>query len=226
MKYKIIFLLTAIIFAFGCQKVKQKIQHDLSKADSIANIVADSLNQKIKNSSDTTTYQKSTPVQQQVYNPELISNIYKTLLQTFKQQDTLLLYQFLYFPDSVLTITSKGIFQVLTLEPIGDLFAELNYNDSAWTCQVKFEKFPAFGQTGWTKQGCFIQPVKNFTKLSAVLQVNQEANIPIDPQIILKVKDVEPKIVYKALNTYLNWTFYFAYDRGKYYLAAIDFNQF
>ncbi len=225
MKYKVIFLLATIIFAFSCQKIKQKIQQDISKADSLANIVADSINQKIKPSTQPAEQQPQTN-QEQIYNPTLISNIYKTVLNTFKQQDTLLLYQFLYFPDSVLTISTKGIFQVLTLEPVSDLFAELNYNDSAWTCQISFEKFPEFGQTGWTRQGCFIQPVKHFAKLSAVIQLNKEANIPIDPTIEQKVKDVEPKIVYQVLNTYLNWTFYFAYDRVKYYLAAIDFNQF
>ncbi len=225
MKYKVLFLLAIVIFAFSCQKIKQKLQHDISKADSLATIVADSLNQKIK-PAPKPAQPENEPVQQQVYNPNLISSIYKTVLNTLKQQDTLLLYQFLYFPDSVLTISTKGIFQVLTLIPVSDLFAEINYNDSAWTCQISFEKFPEFGQTGWTKQGCFIQPVKHFAKLSAVIQVNKEANIPIDPNIENKVKDVEPKIVYQILNTYLNWTFYFAYDRGKYYLAAIDFNQF
>jgi hypothetical protein len=128
----------------------------------------------------------------------------------------------------VFVVRSQGIFQVLALEPLSSLF-EYDYmtiDQQAWNCNISFEQFPQMTDQGWSKNGCFVQRVKDFHEFSAILEVAKEANIPINPLLERHVKKVEPKIVYKILNTYLGWTFYFAFDNGRYFLAGVNFNQF
>ncbi len=226
-------LLITILFAISCKnvdKVKEALKKNAKKVDSIATIVADSINYQIKGQKDTSTIPETTQQakQQQNFNQEVIKNIYLAILKDLKTQDTLDLQQFLYFPDSVITITSQGIFQILALTPINSILADLPpvTDADSWQCQLYFEKFPVMTDSGWANNGCFIQPVKNFTNFSAILELSQEANINFSPGLLQKVKKVEPKITYKILDTYLNWTFYFVFDNNKYYLAAIDYNQY
>ncbi len=227
---RIVYLLVALIFiTSGCQKVKDKIQKDLKKVDSLAQVAADSISEQIGMTDTVPEPEQAQPAEEQkenIYNLQLLTGIYQTILQHLHTKDSIILYQFLYFPDSVLTISSQGIFQVLSLEPLQALFNPEPASDSAWYCQPVLRQFPQLGDAGWTQEGCFVEPVKEFHKFSAILELAKEANIYVDPALEQKVKQVEPKIVYKVLNTYLNWTFFFAYDNGKYYLAGVDFNQY
>ena len=225
-------LVFSLLLTFGCKnvdKVKQTLQKNVKKVDSLASVVADSINYQINGQKDTNAVNNTQkqPKKQSIYNQEEIKNVYTVLLKELKAQDTVNLKQLLYFQDSVLTVTSQGIFQILSLSPISSILADLPVPSSdSWQCQLYYEKFPVMTDSGWANNGCFIQPEKNFTNFSAILELSQEANINFSPGLLEKVKEIEPKITYKILDTYLNWTFYFVYSNGKYLLVAIDYNQY
>ncbi len=229
-KIFIYFLITTLAFA-GCKDVQNKLKKDIKKADSLANVAVDSISLQIKSITDSsqnvTTDNTNKQPEETKYNKNLLISVYTTTLYGFSKLDTSVLSQITYFPDSVIVIKSQGIFQILDIEPVKQVL-EPNYqvDNKAWKCVPEFTSFPAVTDTGWAKQGCFAQAVQNFSTFTAVLDVEKEANLPVNPLLEKKVKSIEPSVVYKVLNTYLGWTFFYAYKNNNYYLVGIDLNQF
>ncbi len=224
---RISFVLVFFFLIFtGCKKVdkyKNYLQRDVKKVDSVVSMAVDSL-----------TAQPQAPVQKrektqtitQDKERDLFQGAYSVLIDAISKKDMFLIRQFCYFPDSVFTIGVQGIFQVLSLVPVEDILEHIPQMDTVMNCQLVFSHFPDISQQTNVPKGCFARKITEFHKFTAVIELEQEANLSVAPDIIRKAKEIEPKIDYAVLNTYLGWTFYFIKENGKFYLAAIDYNQY
>ncbi len=232
MRRLIYFFVVVLVFA-GCQrveKIKSSFQKDLKKADSVVSMAVDSISAQVISDSTAGAQGKvqASPVSSE-QERENLNNAYSVLLNAIKTKDLFLLRQLSYYNDSLFFITVQGIFQVLSLEPVQTIYDNLmgDLNDSAWSCALEFSHFPDMNNTqGNLPAGCFARHIDEFHKFSAVIDLEREANLPVDPLVAQKAKDIESRISYEVLNTYLGWSFYFIKENGKFYLVAIDFNQY
>ena len=226
------YLFFILIFLFvSCQRIEQiksKLSKDLEKADSIVNMAVDSISSQVL---DTVSSQEDS-----IENSSLailkekdeLEDTYTVLLNSISSKDRFLLHQLTYFDDSLFLITMQGIFQVLSFSPLESLydFLLMDVSQEAWKCQIDFSFFPDIEKTEILIAGCFARKLDKFYKFSAIIELAREANLPLDPIVVKKAKEVENKVSYEVLNSYLGWTFYFTRDNGKFYLVAIDFNQY
>ncbi len=228
-----IFYFVFILFLFsGCQgveKIKDRFQKDIKKADSVVSVAVDSISAQVSSDSlsNPQSQVKTTPVSTE-QEKENLQNAYSILLNSIKSRDIFMLSQLSYYNDSLFFVTMQGIFQVLSYEPVQVLYDNLlgDISDSAWICTLNFSSFPDMDKMLQVPGGCFARRINSFHKFSAIIELEKEANLPINPQVVTKAKQIEPKIKYEVLNTYLGWSFYFTVENGKFYLVAIDYNQY
>ncbi len=229
---RVFYIVLSVILLSGCQhveKIKSDFQKGLKKADSVVNVAVDSISAQVTSDSSNMPQSqvKGMPVSSDEQMHQL-QNVYSAILNSIKTNNLFLLNQVSYYNDSLFFITVQGIFQVLDYQPVKSLYDNLlsDINDSAWTCSLNFKEFPSSNQTDQMPTGCFARHIDNFHKFSAIIELEKEANLPLNKNIVEKAKKIEPKIKYEILNTYLGWSFYFTQENGKFYLVAIDYNQY
>ncbi len=229
---RIFYIVLTVLFLAGCQgaeKIKDRFQKDLQKADSVVNVAVDSITAKVvDDSASSPQSQVKTSQVSSDEEKENLQNAYSILLNSIKTKDLFLLRQLSYYNDSLFFITIQGIFQVLAFEPVQMIYDNLlgDVNDSAWVCSIDFSTFPDMNDQGVLPGGCFARHIDDFHKFSAIVELEKEANLPVSQLIVDRAKRIEPRIKYEVLNTYLGWSFYFTVENGKFYLVAIDFNQY
>jgi hypothetical protein len=216
-------------FLLACNRVNnvpKQISKELNRVDSFTKVAADSL----KTSLSKSEIKNETAVEKQLENLDvqterkLLTATYASILKSMQNKDTVILTKFLYFPDSLITIRSQGIFQIIDYEPAKSLFS-YEYstpNPKAWSCTLDFSSYPQMTNTGWSKQGCFAKRVTNFKGFTAVIELNKEAHLPVSAKVLQKVKQVEHLVEFQVVNTYLGFTFYFTYKDGSFYLVGVS----